>query len=93
MSGKKLNNDVETVEGFCNLGSALNTSDGSEMAVAARTRIAWMRFQECGEVLHGRKFLLKMKKKLYQNCVRSILLYENETWCLRKREVSPLRTE
>ena len=59
---ERSNDDVETVEGFCYLGNALNASDCFEMPIIARTRIGWMiRFRECGEVLYRKKFSLKMK--------------------------------
>ena len=45
---ERLNDNVETVKGFCYFGNALN--GGSEMAVIARTRIGWITFRECGEV-------------------------------------------
>ena len=32
----------------------LNTSGGCETAVTSRVRIGWMKFRECGELLHGR---------------------------------------
>ena len=35
----KLCDEVETVNGFCNLGDRLNASGGCEMAVTARTRL------------------------------------------------------
>ena len=35
--------------------------------------------------MYGRKFLLKMKEKV------SAILYGSETWCLREKEVAPLR--
>ena len=34
--------------------------------VTARTRIGWIKFRECGELLYGRKFSLKVKKRIYQ---------------------------
>ena len=39
-------------------------SGGSEAAVTARTRIGWIKFGECGELLYGRKFSLKMKGRI-----------------------------
>ena len=83
MSLEGLNGDVETVEGFCYLG---NANGKSEMTVAAR-RIGWMRFRESGEVLCGRRLLLKMKGKVFEICVRSAMLYRSETWCFRKVEL------
>ena len=63
---KRLNDEKETVKGFCYCGNALNASSGFKMMVVARTRIRWIRFQECGEVLYGKRFSLKMKGKVYQ---------------------------
>ena len=57
-SVERLNDNEETVEGFCCLGNALNASGGFEMTVVARSRIGWMRFRECEKVLYGRKFSL-----------------------------------
>ena len=50
------------MKSFCYLKDRLNASGGSETAVTARTRIGWIKFRECGELLYGRKFLLKIKK-------------------------------
>ena len=49
---------VETTKKFY-LENALNASVGSEMTKTARTR--WIKFQECEEVLFGRRVLLKIK--------------------------------
>ena len=54
--------EVETVKGFCHLGDRLNASSGCEIAVTSRVRIGWMKFRECGELLRGRKFSLRMKR-------------------------------
>ena len=62
-----------------------------EAAVIARVRISWVRFRECGELLLGNKFPLKMKVEVYRCCVRSALLYGSETWCLKENEKAILR--
>ena len=67
ISVERLNDDAETVEGFCYLGNAFNASGGSEMTVVVRTRIGWMRFRECEEVLYGR-FCTRCKGK----CIRFV---------------------
>ena len=59
--------EVETVKGFCHLGDRLNASGGCETAVTARVRIGWMKFRECGELLLGRRFSLKMKGMVYRS--------------------------
>ena len=61
------------------------------LAVTARTRIGWIKFRECGELLYGRKFSLKMIGRIYQSCVRLANLYGSETWCLRENEMAILR--
>ena len=86
-----LRDEVETVKGFCYLGDRLNASVGCETAVTSRVRIGWMKFRECGELLRARRFSLRMKGMVYQSCVRSAMLYESETWCLRESEMAILR--
>ena len=83
--------EVETVKGFCYLGDRLNAIGGCETAVTARARIGWMKFRECGELLLGRRFSLKMKGMVYRSCVRSAMLYGSEMWCLRENEMVILR--
>ena len=53
---------VDFVKSFCYLGDRLNASGGSEAAVIVSTRIGWIKFRECGELLYGRKFSLKKKE-------------------------------
>ena len=50
-----------------------------------------MKFRECGELLLGRRFSLKMKGMVYRSCVRSAMLYGCETWCLWENEMIILR--
>ena len=80
--------EVETVKGFCYLGDRLNASGECEIAVTSRVRIGWMKFRECGELLPGRRFSLRMKGMVYQSCVRSAMLYGSETWYLRQSEMA-----
>ena len=79
------------VKSFNYLRDRLNTSGKSEAAVTAKTRIGWIKFRECWELLYGRKFLLKIKGKIYHSCVRSAMLYGSETWCLWEKEMAILR--
>ena len=89
---KKLCDEVETVNEFCDLGDRLNASEGYEAAVTARVRIGWVRFRECGELLLGNRFPMKIKSKVHGCCVRSaILYYGSEAWCLKENEKAILR--
>ena len=81
---ERLCNEVEKVNGFCYLGYIINGSGGCEAAVTARVRIGWVRFRECGELLLGNRFPLRMKGKVYRCCIRSAILYGSEAWCLKK---------
>ena len=74
-SKEKLRDEVETVNGFCYLGDRLNANGDCEAAVTARVRIGWVRFRECGALLLGNRFPLKMKDKVYCCCVRLAILY------------------
>ena len=65
---------VETVRKFCYLGDRLTATGGCETAVTARTKLGWMKFRECSEILKGRRFSLKMRGKIYKSCVRSAML-------------------
>ena len=82
---------VETVKGFCYLGDMLNASGGCETAITARVRIRQMKFRECGELLLGRRFSLKMKGMVYRSCVRSAMLCGSERWYWRENEMIILR--
>ena len=86
-----LSDRIETVNGFCYLRDRLNASGGCEAAVTARARFGWVKFRECGELLYGKRFSLKMKGRVYQTCVRPATLYGSETWCLRESEMGTLR--
>ena len=88
---EKLCDGVETVSKFPYLGDRLNATGGCETAVTARSRIGWIKFRECNEILKGRRFSLKTKGKVYKSCVRSAMLYESEAWCLREKEMAILR--
>ena len=58
---EKLCDEVETAKGFCYFGDGLNVSGGCETAVIAKAKIGRMKFRECKELLHGRKFFSKIK--------------------------------
>ena len=79
---------VDFVKSFCYLGDRLNANGGSEAAVTAKTKIGWIKFGECRELL-----FVKMKERIYQSCVRSAMLHGSEKWCLRENEMAILRIE
>ena len=68
----------------------LNSSGGWEAEVT-RERIGWVRFRECGELLLGNRFPLRMKDKVYCCCIRLAILYGREAWRLKEKEKVNLR--
>ena len=77
---------AETMKEFCYLGDKLKTSGGCQADIIARMRIGWIKFRECSELLLGKRFLLKIKARVYQSYVRSAMLYGSESWCLREKK-------
>ena len=61
--------EMETVKKFCYLGDRSNASGGCEAAVTARTIVEWKKFEDCGEILFGKRFSLQMKGKIYKSYV------------------------
>ena len=45
---------METVWELTYLGYSVSACGGCEAAVTDRTRCEWVKFRECGELLHGR---------------------------------------
>ena len=82
---------VETVSKLSYLGDRLNATGACETAVTVRTRIGRVKLRKCSEILKGRSFSLKMKRKVYKSSVRSAMLYGSEAWCLREKEMAILR--
>ena len=57
----KLCDEVKTVSEFTYLSDRVSAGGGCEPAVTARTRSGWVKLRECGELLYGRRFPLKLK--------------------------------
>ena len=58
----------------------MNAADGCEAAVIARTRIGWVKFRECGELLNSKWFSLKLKGMVYRDCIKSAMLHGSEVF-------------
>ena len=71
---------LEEVKKFCYLGDMISCYGGASEAVRARNGSAWKKFRELSGVLVGKQGLsLKQRWKIYQCCVRPVLLYYYET--------------
>ena len=56
----KLCDEADTISEFTYLGDMVSVGGGCKAAVAARTRCRWVKFRECGELLYGRRFPLRL---------------------------------
>ena len=71
------------MEKFCYLGGIISCYGGVSEAVSARTGGVWKKFMELSGVLVRKQGLsLKQWGKIYQGCVRPVLLYCHEMWKL-----------
>ena len=52
---------MKTVSEFTYLGDRVSASGGCEAAVTAITGCGLVKVRECGELLYGRRFPLKLK--------------------------------
>ena len=75
---------------FTYLGDRVSVGGGHEAAVTARTRCGWVKFMESCELLHGRRFPLKLKEDAYGSYVRLAMLHGSEAWCLKESEMGIL---
>ena len=84
---EKWHHDVEAVREFSFMGDRIISGGGCVAAVTSRTRLGWVKFGECQDLLCGKKFPLKIKGIVYKSCVRSAILYGSETWSLGQYEI------
>ena len=85
---------MEIVDRFCYLGDVIGAGGGAEEASVARIRCAWAKFRELAPMLTSRGASLRMKGKIYEACVQSVLMYGSETWAMRVEDMRRLeRTE
>jgi hypothetical protein len=85
---------LERVGKFCYLGDTLNADGGSDLAITTRIRCAWKKFRELTPILAAKRLSLRLKRKVYESCVRTCMTYGSETWVMkRQQEVRLERTE
>ena len=81
------NGDIlESVGKFGYLGDMLNADSGAVLAVVEilRMRCAWKKFRKLSPILTFKEASLKLKGKVSGNRVRSCMMYESETWPMKK---------
>ena len=68
----------------------MEASGGCKAAVMERARFGWAKFWDCGE-LNSKRFSFRVKEWVYQSCVKLVMLYGSELWCLSENEMAILR--
>ena len=74
---------VQTAREFTYLGDRVSAGGGWEAAVTAITKCGWVKLRECGELLHGRRFPLKLDGHVHKCYLRPAILHGSEAWCLK----------
>ena len=81
---------LEVVENFCYLGDMLGSEGGVERSVITRVGTAWRKFRELLSLLTSRVLSLQVRGRLYEACVRSVMLYGSETWAVKEEDLDRL---
>ena len=81
---------LEVVEKFCYLGDTIGARGGAEDSITGRIRSGWSKFRELVPLLASKGLSLASKGRLYQACVRSVMLYASETWPLKEEDLARL---
>ena len=76
---------------FTYLGDSVSADKGCEAAVTARTRWVWVKFRECGKLLHGNKFPLKLRGRVYKSNAIPAILHRSEGRHLKENMMGVLR--
>ena len=67
----------------------LGSEGDVERSVITRLGTAWREFRVLMSLLTSRVLSLQVRGRLYEACVRSVMLYGSETWAVEFREQWP----
>ena len=73
---------LEEVDTFKYLGDELECEGGVEVAVSGRISASWLKWKEISSLLVNRGVPLRHRARVYEACIRPVLLYGSETWPL-----------
>ena len=75
--------DLRQVKDFVYLGGTINNYDMTGQDIKRRIGIAYGAMQKLGKLWRSREITCKTKLKVYDILIRSIVLYNAETWTLK----------
>ena len=84
------NDSLETKDKFCYLGDMISADGGAEQSSVTRIRSGWKKFRELLPLLTSRVISLRTKGRVFDACVRSIVLYSSETWAVKTDDLNRL---
>ena len=71
---------IEEVKEFCYLGDLLDSEGSVERTARMRVAAAWRKWREISSLLTNKDIPLKHRGRVYDACIRSVLLYGGEGW-------------
>ena len=80
--------DVEA--SFCYLGDILSAGGGCSLAIITRCCTALGKFRKLLPILTSKHISLTVCVKVFDACVRSVLLHGSQTWALTAQDLQPL---
>jgi len=83
--------ELEETENFVYLGGITSTQEGTDKNVERRIGLARGTWQALGKVWNSKELSKATKTCMYEVLVLSTLLYNAETWTLRKKQQQRLR--
>jgi len=85
---------LELGDKFCYLGDILSVDGDADASAENRIQIGWNNFRQLIPLLSNKDMSLKVRGRLYSQCVLSSMLHRSETWPVRKEnEVALQRAE
>lgn len=87
---KLANVEYKIVYQFCYLGDMLSASCGVKASSIIHIRIGWKKFKELLPHLTSKVFSYKLKRKIYEACVRSAVIWQWNLTCKERRHLQTL---
>ena len=83
---------VREVQEFCYLGDMLGWEGDAERAVRVRVASTWRKWREISSLLVNKHLPLVSRGRVYNACLRPVLLYGAETWGLTQKLENVIRS-
>ena len=82
---------LDVVKPFVYLGDRISPNGGCKVTTIARIRSTWGTFRQLLPLLTNQAISLKSKGKVYNSCIRSVMLHGSKCWALTTAEVQRLQ--